>query len=99
MKFGAERTAYETQIMQMKEQIEDLENELENLVHENDRVLSSSIEKKREIDHLRRKGGQADEEYTLEIGELKSQIEMYKSNSFVRRFFGRGDILKCFHRM
>lgn len=83
MKFAAERTAYETQIMQMKEQIEDLENEVENLMNENDRVLSSSIEKKREIDQLRRTRGQADEEYTLEIGELKSQIEMYKSNSFV----------------
>ena len=91
VKFGAERTAYETQIMQMRENILDLENEVENLMNENQRVLSSSIEKKRELEHLKRSRGQTEEDYTLEIGELKSQIEMYKSNTFVNSFLRDGD--------
>jgi len=82
VKFGAERTAYETQILQMRENIVDLENEVESLMNENDRVLSSSINKKRELDQLKRSRGQVDEDHALEVGGLKSQIEMYKSNTF-----------------
>jgi len=86
VKFGAERTAYETQILQLQQKVIDLENQTEMLMSENERITTLSLERLKEIELWRRKHGESDEDYVLQVSELKSQLEMFKSNNYVENF-------------
>jgi len=60
-----------------------LENQSEMLLAENERITTLSLERLREIEIWRKKHGESDEDYSLQVGELKSQLEMFKSNNYV----------------
>lgn len=70
MKFAAEKTAYETQILQLQQKVIDLENQVDMLLSENERITTLSMERLREIELWKRKRGQTDENYSQEISEL-----------------------------
>ena len=53
------------------------------LLAENERITTLSLERLREIEIWRKKHGESDEDYSLQVGELKSQLEMFKSNNYV----------------
>jgi len=76
VKFTAERTAYETQISVLQQQLVDSENQIEILMTENERQKTFTKERKN-------MHGKSEENYILEISELKNQLETFKSNNFV----------------
>ncbi len=84
VKFAAERTAYETQILQLQQKVVDLENQVEMFMSENERITTLSLERLKEVELWRKKHGQSDEDYTLQVTELRNQLEMFKSNNYVR---------------
>jgi len=85
--FNAERTAYETQILQLEQSVSDLETANTNLRAENERVTKLSISRLSTIEELKRSTNE--EAHKLEVYELRNQIGALKSNTNVRNLFKR----------
>jgi len=79
-KFAAERTAYETQILQLSQIVSDLEHKTELLTSENERVTTLSVQRLHAIEDLKKSSNE--ETYKLEIYELKNQVEVAKSSAY-----------------
>ena len=80
-KFAAERTAYETQILQLDQTINGLQEEKEILANEKERLASLSTQRLSQIHQLEYKSNE--DGHKLEIYQLKNQIEHLKSISLV----------------
>jgi len=78
-KFAAERTAYETQILQLDQTINGLQEEKEILANEKERFASLSTQRLSQIHQLEYKSNE--DGHKLEIYQLKNQIEHLKSIS------------------
>lgn len=79
IKFQAERTSYSTEITQLKRKLIDYENRIENLIQENERLNSLSLERQKEINQWKLKNStvfQKDESEKLKIlcENLKKEI-------------------------
>lgn len=79
-KFSAERTAYETQILQMSQVVSDLEHQIHILQSENERVTNLSIQRLSVIEELKHNSNE--DAHRLEVHELRTQLEQLKSNSY-----------------
>jgi len=79
-KFAAERAAYETQILQLEDTIEDLQNVNKLLVQENERLTNLSVQRLNQIQEIESRNNE--ENYKFEIYELKNQLALLKSNSY-----------------
>jgi len=77
--FNAERTAYETQILQLEQAVSDLQAANGILKAENDRVNRLSISRLSTIEELKRSTNE--ESHKLEVYELRNQIGLLKSSS------------------
>lgn len=55
-----------------------------NLQRDNERLTYLSNDRILEIDSLKKRYNELEEAYRLEVSELQSQLELYKSNSFVK---------------
>ena len=92
IKFQAERTSYSTEITQLKRKLIDYENRIENLIQENERLNSLSLERQKKINQWKLKNStvfQKDESEKLknlcenlkkEIIELKEKILRNNAN-------------------
>jgi len=77
--FNAERTAYETQILQLEQTVNDLQVVNSTLKTENERVSKLSISRLSTIEELKRSTNE--ESHKLEVYELRNQIGHLKSSS------------------
>jgi len=68
--------------LQLQQKVVDLENQGEMLLSENERITTLSLERLKEVELWRKKHGQSDEDYTLQVTELRNQLEMFKSNNY-----------------
>lgn len=84
IRFDAERTAYETQIIQLQHKVTELENIARNLQRDNERLTLLSNDRILEIDSMKKKYNELEEAYRLEVADLQAQLDLYKSNSFVK---------------
>ena len=84
IRFNAERTAYETQIIQLQNKVTELETFTKNLQKDNERLTYLSNDRILDIDGLKKRYNELEEAYRLEVGDLQSQLELHKSNSFVK---------------
>ena len=68
----------------MHKLLEDQEIQLKDLVSENQRVTALALERLKQLEEWKRKFNDLEEKYKIETGELKAQIELYKSNQYVK---------------
>lgn len=83
MRFSAERSAYEAQILQLQHKVQEYENQIGQLLAEIDRVSAQSLEKMREVDSLKAKVTHGEDKYKLELSEARSQLEYFKATNYV----------------
>ncbi len=72
--------AYEIQIKQMEQALNDLENEVEALHTENERLANLSVQRLTQLQELKLNSNE--ENHKLEVYELRNQIELLKSQSY-----------------
>ena len=80
---SAEIAAYEAQLKQLQQVVEDGEIQMKQLVLENQRLTTLSVERLKNLEEWRLKFNDLDEKYKIDTGELRAQIELYKSNHYV----------------
>jgi len=80
-KFNAERAAYEAQIGQLQQRVVDTEAQLRLIGSENERVLRLSNTRTSEAEESRRKYHELKSSQSVEINQLRSQVETFKANS------------------
>lgn len=83
-KFDAERTAYETQIIQLQQTIMENERQIKDLLIEIEKHSHLTEKNSREVETWRRKISLVEESHSREVLELKSQIDQLKSSGYVR---------------
>eukprot|EP01016_Furgasonia_blochmanni_P056332 TRINITY_DN9586_c0_g1_i5.p1 TRINITY_DN9586_c0_g1~~TRINITY_DN9586_c0_g1_i5.p1 ORF type:complete len:365 (+),score=43.31 TRINITY_DN9586_c0_g1_i5:64-1158(+) len=81
IKWDAERASYETQIMQLKQRITELENRLLMLAADNDRINQIASDRLKDIEALKAKCNSLETGSFGEMEELRSQLEMYKRSN------------------
>jgi len=86
-KFNAERAAYEAQIGQLQQRVVDTEAQLRLIASENERVLRLSNTRTSEAEESRRKYHELKSSQSVEINQLRSQVETFKANSTVTYLF------------
>lgn len=72
---------------QLQSYIANLESQLKDLSVENQRLLFSNDERKKQLDEIACKFHEVEERHNIEAGELKAQIEHYKANHYVNLIF------------
>jgi len=82
IRFNAERTAYETTIFQLRQNLQDIEGQYRIHTDEGERLSVSQGDKLRELDNLRRSKYETESKYAEEISDLKNQIEFFKNNNY-----------------
>ena len=82
IKFEAERTTYQTQIIQLKEKIAQLESRIEILKNENERGNILYTERIIEIDNLKKKFKELEENTSHQNSDLRAELDYLKNNSF-----------------
>ena len=83
IKFNAERTSFQTEIMQLKQKIVDYENNIRNLKNENSSLQELSVERMREIENWRGKLQQLGD--VSEIETLRQTLDRYKRQAMDER--------------
>lgn len=68
---------------QLQQVVEDGEIQMKQLVLENQRLTTLSVERLKNLEEWRLKFNDLDEKYKIDTGELRAQIELYKSNHYV----------------
>eukprot|EP00331_Platyophrya_macrostoma_P009906 CAMPEP_0176423328 /NCGR_PEP_ID=MMETSP0127-20121128/10219_1 /TAXON_ID=938130 /ORGANISM="Platyophrya macrostoma, Strain WH" /LENGTH=294 /DNA_ID=CAMNT_0017804259 /DNA_START=19 /DNA_END=903 /DNA_ORIENTATION=- len=80
VRFNAEKASYESQISQLQYRVKELESQVALYIADLERVATSNNQRLNENDALIKKVQELEDFY--KIGELQSQIEFYKANSF-----------------
>ena len=83
IRFQAERSAYETQIMQMKHKIAELEATVSDLTREIERLNGLYTEIKKQAEAFKNRYGSLDQVSGGEYELLRRENEMLKKNSWV----------------
>lgn len=87
LKFNAERAAYETQILQLHQRVQDYEKQINELLVEIEKHSQLTSDRTRESENWRNKLAAIEDHYKRENAELKSQLEHLKSSNLVKRVF------------
>lgn len=80
-KFKAERMAYETQIMQLKQRITELDEINKVLSADSKKLAKSNADKFRELDQLRAEYSRLEAEYSRDTHESRTQLDQFKRSS------------------
>jgi len=80
-KFTAERSAYETQIAQLQQRVVDAERQLQLVTAENERFVRLSTTQLAEVEGQKRRQHELKMSQSLELTQLRAQIEVYKANA------------------
>ena len=87
VRFKAERAAYEAQILQFKQRLEELEVTVKDLTSENERLNALYLERRRENDKLKlRQSNVEQSSNTHETELLRKEIESLRREKFVQIF-------------
>lgn len=78
IRFAAEKAAFEAEIMQNKQKIEELNSRIESLARENQKLSALASDRKREIDQLKLKFG--DTNLSDQLEALRKENEDLKKN-------------------
>lgn len=87
IRFSAERSAFETQIMQLQQRLEELQQGKQSLTNENNDLRHRIEEKVREFELQRSKENSLVNSKQLEIEELRKNLEHFKRLYRVSKFF------------
>jgi len=78
IRLQAERSAHETQVMQMRQKIAELETEIGDLMKDNERINVLYLQKKKEIDILKSSHGALESGTSEELTQLRKENENLK---------------------
>ena len=83
-KFTAERVAYETSIAQLQQKVVDAERQLQLVSAENERFVRLSTTQLAEVEGQKKRQHELKMSQSLELTQLRAQIEVFKANATVR---------------
>jgi predicted nucleic acid-binding Zn-ribbon protein len=83
IKWDAERASYETQIMQLRQKVAELDSRVTLLMGENERNNQLANDRLRDIEVLKAKCNSLEAGISVETEELRSQLESYKRANLV----------------
>ena len=82
IKFEAERTTYQTQIIQLKEKIAQLETRIASLHKENDKINALHTEKMIDIENLKKQYKELEENASQQNSESRAELDNLKKSAF-----------------
>jgi chromosome segregation ATPase len=85
LKLEAEQTAMDTQMLQMRQKLTDVENKYKILKDDNEKCALLVVEKSNEIEKLRSRNIDLDNGHFQEMEEMRLQLEAYKKNNLDSR--------------
>jgi len=81
VRFAAERSAFETQIMQLRQKLCEFELRITDLTKENQRFNQLYAEKQKEVEMITQRSSSDKGGYSYEVEELRRELDNYRRNS------------------